>query len=173
VIVLVVSPCAMWVGAGVVEATVRRATVVDLPTLVALRLHLFRAMAVAGDLSEDGPLAVALAEYFASAIPTERFYGWLACDPAGAAIGCGGLVFLQRPPSPGHHSGREAYVMNMYTAPAWRGRGLAGQILAQILGFVRDSGVTVVRLHATAQGRPIYERAGFEAVGTEMVLTLQ
>lgn len=155
------------------EPTIRRATVADLPTLVALRLALFRAIGVAGDLTEDGPLAAALADYFATAIPAKRFRPWLACDAAGAAVGCGGLVFLQRPPSPGNHSGREAYVMNIYTVPAWRGRGVAGQLLGQILGFVRDSGVTVVRLHATAQGRSLYERAGFEAVGTEMVLTLQ
>lgn len=155
------------------EPTIRRATVADLPTLVALRLALFRAMGIAGDLTGDGPLAAALADYFATAIPAERFRPWLACDAAGLAVGCGGLVFLQRPPSPGNHSGREAYVMNIYTVPAWRGRGVAGQLLGQILGFVRDSGVTVVRLHATAQGRSLYERAGFEAVGTEMVLTLQ
>ena len=155
------------------EPTIRRATVADLPTLVTLRLALFRAMDVFGDLTEEGPLATALTEYFATGIPAGRFYPWLACDAAGAAIGCGGLVFLQRPPSPDNPSGREAYVMNIYTIPAWRGRGVAGQLLGQILGFARNSGVTVVRLHATAQGRSIYERAGFEAVGTEMVLTLQ
>lgn len=155
------------------KPTIRRATVADLPTLVELRLALFRAMGVAGDTPDGGVLAVALADYFATALPAGRFRAWLACEPDGAVIGCGGLVFAQKPPAPGNCSGREAYVMNMYTIPAWRGRGVAGQILGQILGFVRDSGVTSVRLHATAQGRPIYECAGFEEAGTAMVLMVE
>lgn len=156
-----------------VEPTIRRATVADLPTLVELRLALFRAMSREGEVADEGALATALGDYFATELPAGRFHAWLACDSNGAAIGCGGLVFVQKPPSSGNCSGREAYLMNMYTTPDWRGRGIAGQILGQILAFVRDSGVNVVRLHATAPGRPIYERAGFASSGTEMVLALK
>lgn len=153
------------------KPTIRRATVADLPTLIDLRLALFRAMGDPG--AADAALAETLAGYFAAEIPTGRFHAWLACDAEGVAVGCGGLVFIQKPPSPANQRGREAYLMNMYTIPPWRGRGIAGRLLAEILAFARESGAAAVRLHATAQGRPIYERNGFMAAGTEMLLTLK
>lgn len=151
--------------------TIRRATLDDLEVLVGLRLALFREM---GELREEGEaadLAAAIRRYLATDLPTGQFHAWVA-RADDETIGCGGLVFLQKPPSLGNHSGREAYIMNMYTAPTWRGRGVASRLLATILAFVRESGVARARLHATEQGRPIYERAGFRPTGTEMVLTI-
>ena len=87
-------------------------------------------------------------------------------------IACGGLVFLQKPPSPGNHSGREAYIMNMYTAPEWRGRGLATRLFDALMGDAREAGAQLVRLHATEDGRALYERSGFRLVGNEMALRL-
>jgi len=97
----------------------------------------------------------------------------LACDETGEAIGSGGLIFVQKPPMPSNDTGREAYLMNMYTAPAWRGRGVAREIVGTILEFAREAGMTTVRLHASVPGRPVYERAGFKANDAEMVITIQ
>lgn len=152
--------------------TIRRATLDDLDTLIDLRLALMRDL---GDLPDEDAatrLAAILRDYFAAELPDGRFLGWLACDDDGAAIGCGGLVYLRKPPMLANPTGREAYVMNMYTAPAWRGRGVATQILAAIVAHARESGVPRVHLHASDQGRPVYARAGFLAIGKEMVLPL-
>lgn len=153
--------------------TIRRATIADGETLIRLRLALFRDMGELRAEADEQALGVALGRYFATEMPPGRFHGWLALDDAGEAVGCGGLVFAQKPPSHGNRSGREAYLMNMYTLPSWRGRGVAGEILGAILAFARESGVGAVRLHATEQGRPIYERAGFGAIGTEMVMAIE
>jgi len=152
--------------------TIRRATLDDLPVLIRLRIALFRDMGALHDDEGLEPLTQSLADYFSADLRAERFLAWLSLDDSGEPIGCGGLVFVQKPPGPGNLSGREAYLMNMYTVPEWRGRGVATQMMSTILAFVRESGVTSVRLHATEQGRPIYERAGFRATGTEMVLKI-
>ena len=152
--------------------TIRRATLDDLEPLIRLRVALFRDMGELHDDGKAGQVAAAMRDYLTTDLPSERFIAWLVLDDSGEPIGCGGLVFLQKPPSVDNHSGREGYIMNMYTMPAWRGRGIASQLLPTILAFVRKSGVTRVRLHATDQGRPIYERAGFRPTGTEMVLTI-
>jgi GNAT superfamily N-acetyltransferase len=152
--------------------TIRRATLDDQEVLIRLRTALFRDMDELHDQGKGKQLAAAMREFLTTDLPSERFIAWLVVDDSGEAIGCGGLVFLQKPPSMGNYSGREAYIMNMYTMPAWRGRGIASQLMGTILAFVRESGVTRVRLHATNQGRPIYERAGFRPTGTEMVLTI-
>ena len=140
----------------------------DLEALVALRCALLLEM---GAVAEDGvpALAEATRRYLRDALPVGAFHSWVACDEAGAIVACSGFVFAQKPPSPGNLDGREAYVMNMYTLPAWRGRGLAAALLDAALAFAREQEAGTVRLHATPQGRAIYERAGFVAVDNEMV----
>src|SRR5262245_17401140 len=105
--------------------TIRRATLDDLEALTRLRLALFRDMDELRDEHETADLAEAVRHFLATDLPTGRFIAWVVLDDAGTAIGCGGLVFVQKPPSMGNYSGREAYVMNMYTLPEWRGRGIA------------------------------------------------
>jgi GNAT superfamily N-acetyltransferase len=150
---------------------VRRATLDDLEALVRLRVALLGEM---GAVDEAGaaPLAGAIRRYLVADLLAERFLAWVGTDDEGAVVACGGLVFVQKPPSPGNHSGREAYIMNMYTVPEWRGRGLATRIFAAILGHAREAGAELVRLHATADGRAMYERGGFRLVGNEMTLRL-
>jgi GNAT superfamily N-acetyltransferase len=79
---------------------------------------------------------------------------------------------VRRPPQPGDTTGREGYIMNMYTDPAWRGRGVASLMVRAILDFARAAGVRQVHLHASPQGRSVYERAGFVALATEMGISL-
>src|SRR3954467_10312214 len=111
---------------------VRRATLDDLEALVRLRVALLREMG-AVDESGAAPLAEAIRRYLVADLPDERFLAWVGSDGEGAVVACGGLVLVQKPPSPGNYSGREAYIMNMYTLPEWRGCGLATRIFAAIL----------------------------------------
>lgn len=64
-----------------------------------------------------------------------------------------------------------AYLLNFYTTPQARGRGLAGQLLELAVAECRERGVAVVTLHASPFGRPIYEKFGFEQ-SNEMMLKL-
>jgi len=152
--------------------TIRRATLADLETLVALRFGLFRDLGRALDAAGTATLDAAMRAYIVEELPAERFIGWLACDDDGAPIGCGGFVFVRRPLQPEDTSGREGYIMNMYTEPAWRGRGVASLMVRAILNFARTAGVRQIHLHASAQGRSVYERAGFVALATEMGISL-
>ncbi len=152
--------------------TIRRAMLADLDSLLDLRIALMRDLGDVSEASAEATLAGILRAYFAVNLPIEEFRGWLACDERGTAIGCGGLVYLHKPPMLANPSGREAYIMNMYTAPTWRGRGVATHVLAAIVGFAREAGVTRLRLNASEQGRSVYARAGFATSGSEMVLAL-
>jgi GNAT superfamily N-acetyltransferase len=59
--------------------------------------------------------------------------------------------------------GRIAWVAMVLVDPPLRGRGLASVLLARALAFLSNRGVLSVRLDATAQGRPLYEKLGFTA----------
>jgi predicted N-acetyltransferase YhbS len=60
--------------------------------------------------------------------------------------------------------GRLGVVGNMIVAESHRRRGLASQLLGEVLDFLERRGVERVELFATAQGRPLYERFGFAAL---------
>ena len=52
-------------------------------------------------------------------------------------------------------------MLNVYTNPEHRGRGLARMLMEHILGWARAQGFATVELHASDEGRPLYEKLGF------------
>lgn len=159
--------------------SIRAATVDDIPDLVRLRRVMFEAMGHS-DVDALDRMCAASAAYFERDLPTDAFRAWVAVssglvvDEAGGGAGSGqggicggdavasiGLVVHDVPPSPGRTAGREAYIMNLTTLPAYRRRGIAGALLQHVLDVVRAEGIPIASLHATGAGRGIYARAGF------------
>ena len=58
------------------------------------------------------------------------------------------------------------FVGNMIVAKPYRRRGLGSKVLATITGFLESAGCSRLELNATSEGRPLYERHGFETIGT-------
>jgi ribosomal protein S18 acetylase RimI-like enzyme len=85
--------------------------------------------------------------------------------------GAGLLItdWVAHPLSP--HDPRRAYVLNVYTDPEFRQRGLAKQLMRTIIETCRSEGFRAVWLHASEHGRPIYSSLGFEPTN-EMKLVL-
>jgi GNAT superfamily N-acetyltransferase len=54
-------------------------------------------------------------------------------------------------------------VLNVYTEPAWRRHGLAQQLMRELLAWARKERLDRLVLHASADGRRLYERLGFVA----------
>ena len=142
--------------------TIRQATVADIPDLVRLRRMMFESMGFDDPVKLDAGDVVA-ADYFAQAIPSGEFLGWLAITPAGEAVSTSGLVIDQHPPGPGNLSGKTGYIMNVVTHPAYRRRGLARRLVQAALVWLDGQGIQRAELHATDMGRPLYESLGFAA----------
>jgi len=58
-------------------------------------------------------------------------------------------------------SGGTGWVGGVAVVPAHRRVGLGGALTEAIVEFLEERGVATVLLHATALGRPVYERLGF------------
>ena len=108
--------------------------------------------------------------YFTAAIPSGEYVGWIACSTDdGTPIAGAGLQIrslLPRPTLPGDGLllGREGLVLNVYTAPSWRGRGVARQLMDTIIAWAAaDAGIVRLVLAASPAGRPLYEKMGFVA----------
>jgi GNAT superfamily N-acetyltransferase len=67
--------------------------------------------------------------------------------------------------------GRLAFVYNVYTEHAHRRRGIAWRLMEALHAWCRANGIEVVALHASDDGRPLYEKMGYQAAN-EMRLQL-
>lgn len=52
-------------------------------------------------------------------------------------------------------------INNVYVRPAWRRRGIGRTLMEQALGWLREEGCVVARLHASEDGRALYTGMGF------------
>lgn len=97
------------------------------------------------------------------------YFGWIA-EADGAPIGGLGMMEIDWPPHPSHPTqDRRGYILNVYVEPAHRGQGVAQALMARATEEGRRRGLDLMVLHATAMGRPLYERLGW-AQTSEMSL---
>jgi len=87
-------------------------------------------------------------------------------------VACATLCYKRCIPTPGHPTGRRAHLMNVYTAPAYRRRGLARRLLTVLHREAEQRGVTEITLDATEEGRKLYERMGYAASDEAMYLDI-
>ena len=147
--------------------TVRTATVADAPILARHRAEMFRDMGVLPEHLLD-VLVDASRRYFEEAIPSGEYVGWLAARAAPASeIIAGAGLQLRRVlphPDPGGRAialGPQGVVLNVYTEPAWRRRGLAALLMRHVLDWAGAHGITSLVLHASRDARGLYEKLGF------------
>ena len=106
-----------------------------------------------------------------------QYIGWLASSPnsPGKIVAGAGVQLREVPPHPQPDakgkidivSGRQAIIQNVYTEPEWRRRGLAALLIKMIIDWTREQGIDSLVLHASDEGRAVYQRLGFIAT-TEM-----
>ena len=111
------------------------------------------------------------APYVRRGLADGSYRGWLACTGDRHVVAGGGLIVHEWPARPGDPNAHRAYILNVYTEPAYRRQGIAQWIMTTILEWCRAQGLRTVFLHASAYGRPLYESLGFESTN-EMRLSL-
>jgi len=107
--------------------------------------------------------------YFTSALADGSFVAWLALD-GNEIVATSGLSFSVTPPNFACPDGRVAYIMNMFTFPAYRSQGIATELFGRIAVEAKNLGYKKITLNATAMGRPLYEKYGFRDAHGEMEL---
>jgi ribosomal protein S18 acetylase RimI-like enzyme len=146
---------------------IRVATVADISWLARHRAAMFRDM---GRLaaSSEATLVRATEDYLREALPKEEYLGWVAESTASHASPVGGAgvqlrSLLPRPRSVGDglEFGPEAIVLNVYVEPEWRRRGVGEALMRSVLDALVERGIGRVVLHASPDGRRLYERLGF------------
>jgi GNAT superfamily N-acetyltransferase len=148
---------------------IRLATVDDVPVICAQRRAMFEDMGIRPRVPHDQSIP-AFAAWVTPRIASGEYLGFLT-ERAGQVLAGAGLWLMPWPPTPHGIAQRRGYVLNVYTSPAARGRGLARGLMESTLTRAAAEGVEVVTLHASEAGRPLYEAMSFVATN-EMRLIL-
>ena len=147
----------------------KRADLSDLDMLVSSRI---KVLIAANKLPEDTDMSVIeqqSLEYYRQSLTDGSHTAYLVYD-GDDIIAAGGISYYRVMPTCDVPTGRKAYIMNMYTDPAYRRQGIAMKTLALLIEDAKAKGITFISLEATDMGRPLYERYGFVPMEHEMIL---
>jgi GNAT superfamily N-acetyltransferase len=145
---------------------IRRATSRDADIIAWHRARMFQDM---GDVSGDAfeILRANARSRLEQWIDTANYIGWLATpatEPEMIVAGAGVQLqpILPRPLDVSTiGEGRQGTIVNVFTEPQWRRRGIAGLLIKEIITWSKNEQIDRLVLHASDDGRSIYERLGF------------
>lgn len=142
--------------------TVRRASTQDVETLVSHRREMFRDMGYNDEAALES-MSTRFLSWLLDRIRTSEYIAWLALAVNGSIAAGAGLWLMDWPPHMIGTSSRRGNILNVYTAREFRRRGLARLLTKTAIDWCRDNGVDTVILHASDEGRSLYESLGFTA----------
>jgi GNAT superfamily N-acetyltransferase len=152
------------------EIRIRQATLSDVPVILHHRRSMYEDMG-----KRDAPaldMMEATSEtYFQTALEDRSYRGFLAETGDGRVVAGGGVVISPWPAHPAERQARRATILNVYTERAYRRRGIARRLMLTMMEWLKAEGFRKVNLHASDEGRPLYESLGFE-ISNEMELKL-
>ena len=152
------------------EPLIRQATPNDLPEILHHRRGMYEAMGYT-DANALSSMQSNCAPYVRAALADGSFRGWLAV--LGERVIAGGAILINPWPShPYDLECRRATILNVYVEPEFRRKGIARRLMQTMIDWCREKGFATVYLHASNDGRPLYETLGFEPT-TEMRLKLR
>ncbi len=147
--------------------SLRPATIADLEVLIYHRHAMWRDMG--RDTKAMAMVDLVSREYFSAALPDGSYRGWLA-ESHEKIVGGAGVVISRWPGQPGSLLAKRAMILNMYVEREYRRRGIARALMETMIAWCKAEGFSGVGLHASDEGRPLYESMGFVQTN-EMRLT--
>jgi len=144
------------------DITIREAEPSESAIVLHHRRSMFRDMRE-GTVEELDRMVEVVNPWLARALADGSYRHWLAIDGSGRVCGGGGVLLCPWPANPKDPCSQRAVILNVYTEPEFRKQGIARQIMLTILAWVKQQGLHSVNLHASDEGRSLYEKLGFEA----------
>lgn len=140
--------------------TIRRASTADLEILVAHRRDMFHDMGYSDSAALDS-MAAKFRFWLLERMNSGDYMAWLATAPDGTVAAGAGLWLMDWPPHMLGKSARRGNILNVYTESRFRRQGLARALMEITLLWCRENQIDTVILHASPEGKPLYESLGF------------
>lgn len=160
------------------EFKIRRATPDDAGVIAWHRVRMFQDMGLVPSELLESFRAKAL-DRLGGALASGEYLGWLVSQPelSQKIIAGAGVMMRKVPPFPIRDKngeiriavGRQGLIVNLFTEPEWRRRGIAKLLMKTIIAWSREQNLDGLVLHASDDGRALYEQLGFIPT-TEMSL---
>ncbi len=153
------------------ELLYKKATIDDIEMLVETRIEVLRAVNKLDNFTDMTEVKEQSYDYYKKALSAETHIAYLVFDRS-MFVGAGGVSFFRVMPAFHNPTGNIAYIMNMYTNPIYRRKGIAYKTLDLLVSSAKEKGITAILLEATDMGRPLYEKYGFVKMNDEMKLPM-
>lgn len=139
----------------------RQATPNDFPRLAQMRWD-FRTTLRSTPLpagTEEAFIAVML-DFLEDAYHSGQWVMWLA-EEAGEIVSHVYIERIRKVPRPTSFDCAYGYLTNMYTVPAWRGKGIGAALLQHAVNWAREQKLEMIILWPAKGREGFYERGGF------------
>lgn len=102
-----------------------------------------------------------LPEYFRNHLNRDLFV-YVVKSPE--IISCCFLLVSEKPANPNFITGKTGTVMNVYTKPDFRRKGIAKKIMKFLISDAEKMGLDFIELKSTDDGYNLYKSVGFEEI---------
>jgi len=119
-----------------------------------------------GERSEEYQIRLKndLNQYFREAIAENRCFAFFA-QQGNEILSFGAMVLKKIPGDFNQSMYLEGDILNMYTVPFARRKGISALILQELLNEARNRGISKVSLHTSKDGEKLYRKFGFSEPG--------
>jgi GNAT superfamily N-acetyltransferase len=138
----------------------RRAGVADLDLVLHHRRRMFEDMGE-GDAERLAQMVEVSRPLLERGLREGFYQGFFLEDERGRVVAGAGVIRLEFQAPARHPEPRRSWIVNVFTEPEHRRRGLARRLCEAIVAWGRESGLGSLYLHASDEGRPLYRSLGF------------
>ncbi len=149
--------------------TIVRARSDEVATITAQRRAMFFDMGHC-DAAVLDHMASVFAPWVAAKLAADEYLAWFAVDSDGTIVGGAGLWLMDWLPhliAPGKRRGN---IVNVYTRREYRRKGIARALVTAALDWCRANAIHYVILHASREGRALYESMSFQPTNEMRIL---
>lgn len=141
------------------KLTFRKAEASDIPKLKDLRIAYIKSDYGEIDSAAETAVRNQLEEYFPEHLNKDLFA--FVCFDGEKAVSVVLLFVTVKPAFIGFLSGKTGTLLNVYTCPEYRRKGIAEKLVRMAIDTAEKNGLDFVELQATEDGAPLYRKVGF------------
>jgi GNAT superfamily N-acetyltransferase len=123
---------------------------------------MFRDMGYSDDAALDS-MAGKFKPWLLEKMESGEYLAWLVIDAQGTTAAGAGLWLMDWIPHMIGRSTKRGNIINVYTEQKFRRLGLARCLMETIVQWCGKNGIDTIILHASHEGRELYESMGFGA----------
>jgi len=135
------------------------ADITDIPQLIGMRIAYLSEDYNGLTEEQTGTITLQLQDYFRKHL-NQDFFAFV-CEDNTVIVSTVFLVIFEKPANPSFLTGLTCTVLNVYTLPQYRKRGIAGTLMKMAIEHAEKKKLSYIDLKATQAGYSLYSKLGF------------